>query len=275
VSQTAANFSGDVDTVVRSPARRYRSVEDMSRFAPFVDAAVWTDRTNWENTYISYYTWGAVLGLGLDLSLRARTGNNVTLDDYMRALWVQYGRPGGPAEGLVGRPYTMQDLRDRLAEVSGDGAFAADFFDRYIQGREVPDYQTLLARAGLVLRKRNPGRAWIGAIPFAADRRSARVTAPTPAGSPAYNAGIDQEDEILAVDGESVASFDALDQILGRHRPGDRLRVSIRRRGASQDVTVITAEDPRLEIVPIESAVGQLTAEQRVFRDAWLGSRLK
>jgi len=102
LSQTAANFSGDVDTVVRSPARQYRSAEEMSRLAPFVDAAVWTDRTNWENTYISYYTWGAVLGLGLDLSLRARTGNNVTLDDYMRALWVQYGRPGGPAEAEPG-----------------------------------------------------------------------------------------------------------------------------------------------------------------------------
>lgn len=275
LSQTAADFGGDVDAVVQSPARRYRSAEDVSRLAPFVDAAVWTDRTNWENTYISYYTWGAALGLGLDLSLRARTNTRVTLDDYMRALWVHYGRPGGPAEGLVGRPYTMQDLRDRLAEISGDRVFAADFFDRYIQGREVPDYETLLARAGLVRRKRNPGRAWIGAVRFAADRRSARVTAPTTVGSPAYEAGIDQEDEIVAVDGEPAASVEALDQILRRHRPGDRLRVSIRRRGASEDVTLIATEDPRLEILPIESAGGHLTAEQRAFRDAWLGSKIR
>ena len=45
--------------------------------------------------------------------------------------------------------------------------------------------------------------------------------------------------------------------------------------GYELDAPAITAEDPRLEIVPIESAVGQLTAEQRAFRDAWLGSRLK
>ena len=135
--------------------------------------------------------------------------------------------------------------------------------------------ETLLARAGLVRRKRNPGRAWIGAVRFAADRRSARVTAPTTAGSPAYDAGIDQEDEIVAVDAEPTASVEALDQILRRHRPGDRLRVSIRRRGASEDVTVIATEDPRLEILPIESAGGHLTAEQRAFRDAWLGSKIR
>ena len=44
----------------------------MSRLAPFTDAAQAIDRTNWGNTFISYYTWGAAIGLGLDLSLRAR-----------------------------------------------------------------------------------------------------------------------------------------------------------------------------------------------------------
>ena len=47
----------------------------------------------------------------------------------------------------------MQDLRDVLADVSGDRAFADDFFDRYIQGREVVDYEPLLARAGLAAAK--------------------------------------------------------------------------------------------------------------------------
>ncbi len=42
----------------------------MSQLAPFVDAAVSIDRTAWGNTFISYYTWGAAVGLGLDLSLR-------------------------------------------------------------------------------------------------------------------------------------------------------------------------------------------------------------
>ena len=40
----------------------------------------------------------------------------------MRALWQQYGKPEVP--------YTMADLERALAELTGDAAFAADFFDR-------------------------------------------------------------------------------------------------------------------------------------------------
>lgn len=42
----------------------------MSRRAPFVDAAVSVDPTNRVNTFVSYYTRGALLGLARDLTLR-------------------------------------------------------------------------------------------------------------------------------------------------------------------------------------------------------------
>ena len=44
----------------------------MSMRAPFVDAAVSVDPQNRGNTFISYYTWGAALGLALDLAIRDR-----------------------------------------------------------------------------------------------------------------------------------------------------------------------------------------------------------
>jgi hypothetical protein len=44
----------------------------MSMQAPFVDAAQSIDPQNRQNTFISYYTWGAAIGLGLDLTLRQR-----------------------------------------------------------------------------------------------------------------------------------------------------------------------------------------------------------
>jgi hypothetical protein len=34
--------------------------------------------------------------------------------------------------------------------------------------------------------------------------------------------------------------------------------------------TLTLEEDPRIEIVPVESAGGTLTTEQKRFRDAWL-----
>ena len=64
----------------------------MSRLAPLVDAAQWIDRTNWENTAISYYTFGAAIGLGFDLAIREHTNGRATLDDFMPLAQVPAGK---------------------------------------------------------------------------------------------------------------------------------------------------------------------------------------
>jgi predicted metalloprotease with PDZ domain len=272
LDETAATWGRTLDTVIRSPARAHRTAEDMSRMAPFVDAAASADRTNLDNTFISYYTWGEAIALGLDLTLRERSAGAITLDDYMRAMWTKYGKPGGRAEGIVDHPYAMQDARQCLAEVSGDRAFADEFFDRYIQGHEVVDYETVLGKAGLLLRRRSPGRGWIGPLPLSFDQGRAQVSSPTIEGTPAYVAGLDQDDEIVLFDGEAIATSTRVDEILERHKPGDELKVRIQRRGASMDLTVTMVEDQRLELVPIETN-RPLTPSERALRDAWLKSR--
>ena len=84
----------------------------------------------------------------MDLSLRDRSNGTISLDDYMRAMWAAHGKPGGAQPGLVAKPYTLADARARLAEVSGDRAFADEFFDKYVEGRDAIDYARLLLRAG-------------------------------------------------------------------------------------------------------------------------------
>src|SRR4029079_6783519 len=95
----ARDLSFIVAPVLESPSYRFRSAEDMSRLAPLVDAAQWIDRTNWENTAISYYTFGAAIGLGFDLAIREHTNGRATLDDFMRAMWRTHGKPGGRLGG--------------------------------------------------------------------------------------------------------------------------------------------------------------------------------
>ena len=273
LDEWAGRVGHALDLVIRSPARKYRSAEEASRFSQFVDAAVWSDVTNFENTFVSYYDWGAAIGLGLDLSLRARTGHAVTLDDYMRRLWREFGRPAPPVEGAVARPYTMQDLRRVLAEIAGDRAFADNFFDRFVQGRDVMDYARLLARAGLVLRTSNPGRPWIGDVSFDFSNKSARVALPAIEGTPVYVAGVDRGDELIAFDGVAITGPSRLDEAVQRRRPGDRVRLSLRRRGVSQELMLTVGEDPRLHLVPVERTGRQPTAAERAFRHAWLGSK--
>jgi predicted metalloprotease with PDZ domain len=137
--------------------RLARSAEEISRLAVF------TDRTDGDPPstvldVMSYYQLGAAIALSLDLSLRERSGGQVSLDDFMREMWRRYGKPGGAREGYVDRPYTIADAEATLAAVSGDADFARDFFARYIQGRELADYGHLLMPAGFLVRTASRGR---------------------------------------------------------------------------------------------------------------------
>lgn len=262
--------SNDINTVTLSPGRRIRSAEDMSRLAPFVDAATSIDRTNFGNLYVSYYTWGAAIALGLDLSLRDRSDGRVALDHFMRSLWQSFGKPGGKVAGAVGRPYTAADLKRTLASVSGDAAFADDFFARYIEGHELVDYERLLGRAGLLLRPRAPGRAFAGDLLMESRAGRVAIAAPVPFGSPAYDAGLERDDVILAVGDASVEVPSDVGRSIGTHRPGDTVVVGFERRGRRVTTRLRLIEDPRRELEPAENAGTPLTAPQRRFRAEWL-----
>jgi predicted metalloprotease with PDZ domain len=273
VKRTVAGMGNTADTVVNGSGRQFRSPVEMSHHAPFTDAARAVDPTNFSVTFISYYTYGAGVALGLDLTLRDRTNGTVTLDDFMRAMWKVHGKPGGPQPGLVARPYSLTDIRDRLAEVTGDRAFADDFFRRYMVGREVVDYARLLQRAGVVLRKRNAGRAWAGVLAPSQDN-AARIGNLQAPGTPAYQAGLEQGDQITEVDGKGVTSLQQALEAFASRKPGDSVAVAFKRRhGAAQTTKIVLQENPELEAVLLEETGGTPTAAQKTFRDAWLGPR--
>jgi predicted metalloprotease with PDZ domain len=268
-----AGIASAAVSVINNPGRQFRSAVQMSQLAPFTDAARSIDRTNHSTTFISYYTYGCAIALALDLTLRDRSNGAMTLDDYMRAMWRVHGKPGGPQPGLVANPYTLADARARLAEVSGDRAFADEFFDKYIEGRDVADYARLLLRAGYVLRRRNAGAAWLG--PANAVDSSGAITSLTPWGSPIFAAGLDQGDVIIDVEGKAIAAG-VLQAAVKARKPGGRLTVTVKRRGgATARASITLAEDPALEVVPVESTGRSLTPDQRAFREAWLGSKVK
>jgi predicted metalloprotease with PDZ domain len=273
VGRTVRGMGNLANSAINDSGRQFRSPVEMSHHAPFTDAARSVDRTNFDITFISYYTYGGAVALGLDLSLRDRTNGKVTLDDFMRAMWRVHGKPGGPQPGLVAKPYSLGDVRDRLAEVSGDRAFAEDFYRRYMIGRDVVDYSRLLERAGVVLRRRNPGRGWAGDLRATAQdpTRIANLQAP---GTPAYDAGLDYGDQITEVDGTPVSSMAQAADALAARKPGETVGVAVKRR----DGTLFTAriglkENPELEAVLLEETGATPTAEQKAFRDRWLGSQ--
>ncbi|HEY2843872.1 MAG TPA: hypothetical protein VGJ09_09485, partial [Bryobacteraceae bacterium] len=151
-----ANVSRAINTVLTAPGREVFSIADMSRQAGFIDGAASTEAQNQANEYISYYTYGQALALGVDLAIRAQFPGK-SLDDWMRAMWRRHPD--------IDRPYSPQDLEVALAEATGSQSFARDIFERHINGLEPMDYTALLARAGYVLRLAAPDKAWWGNPP--------------------------------------------------------------------------------------------------------------
>jgi predicted metalloprotease with PDZ domain len=272
----AGELAGVINTVVLSPGRIFRSAVDMSRLAPFVDAAASIDRTAWPNLFISYYTYGQAIGLGLDLSLRDRSNGKITADDYMKALWGRFGRPGQKQPGKVATAYSIDGLKETLATVAGDRTFANDFFSKFVEGRQVVDYTALLARAGLIMRKRAPGRAFAGQAQLAPAGSALRVNGLVPWDSPLYKAGVAQDDQLVTLDGTAVTTMAIYDEVLGRHKPGAKVPLRfVRRSGETVNATLVLEEDPRVEILPIEKLGGMLNDDQRRFRESWLSSQQK
>jgi predicted metalloprotease with PDZ domain len=265
VDRYAEAIGGLLDVVVNAPGRSIFSPVEMSCEAPFVDAAVSIDPTNRENTYVSYYPYGAVLALGLDLSIRERFSGK-SLDDFMREAWRRHGK--------TEIPYELQDLEVALAAVT-DADFARQYFDGFIRKGDLPDYERLLALAGFELRRPDSDKAWLGAE-VAREKAGARIRTRPRVGSPLYEAGADLGDLLLELDGRSLAASDGgngVDEVLAGLEPGKRAKIVLDKRGERREVELVPQADPTIEVVPFERAGRALADASRAFRESWLGSR--
>ena len=262
IEEYAQGISGGINTVSFAPGRSFASSQGMSTQAPFVDAATSIDPTNFSNTFISYYVYGAAIGLALDLTLREKF-DDVTLDTLMQHVWQVHGK--------TEVPYTTDDLRAALAHVADNELFATEFFASYITGQDLPDYESLLANAGMLLRKANKGDASLGQVSLEFEGRAAIIENNTNIGSPLYRAGLDRGDQILAIDRFKIESPGQWDGAMERYEPGESATIRFIQRGTERTAELTFDEDTELEVVTYESADIEVSAAQLAFRRNWLG----
>jgi predicted metalloprotease with PDZ domain len=275
VDDYSKTLSGLVNSVLNTPAAARYPETQMSRYAVFADAGVSNDPVNMANMYTTYYYYGGATALALDLRLRSEF--NLTLDDYMKAVWL--------AVGKLQKPYTDADLQKILGKLTTP-KFADDFFAKYINGIEKNNYEALLAKAGLILQKAHPGKAWAGSVGTGRIRGhfgqvkvintpGLAIKVNTLIGSPVYKAGLDEGDIIVKADGKDVNDFASFNAIVAGKAIGDKIVVDYINRTGQHQTTITLEEDPELAIVTYENAGKELTKEQQDFRNAWLSSKVK
>lgn len=211
------------------------------------------------NTGVSYYDKGCALGALLDFAIRHETKNRKSLDDVMRTLYRTFYKEKK-------RGFTDREFRQVCEDAAGTSLY--EIFDLYASSTAEIDYKKYFAWAGLeidVEAREQPG-AYLGAQ--TEERDGALVISRVEPDSPAAEAGLMIQDEVLAFDTVRVTGR-KLNEILTSQKPGEKVRILIARRGRTREIDVAPAKktERSFRITPMKSP----DPLQAAVRKDWLG----
>ncbi len=184
-----------VDGFVAAANENVQQVEQAAEIVSAEDASVdtWIHPT-WVDEAQYYYPKGSLLGLMLDIEIRAATGDRHSLDDVMRALLDDFWRRG--------RGFTTEDL---LARIRPWYPGVDGFYDRYVRGREPLPYDSVLPLGGIAVERHEEHVPIVGVSTDRPAEGGVLVGAVVP-GSLAEAVGIAPGDVLLKVGGVETAT---------------------------------------------------------------------
>jgi predicted metalloprotease with PDZ domain len=255
-----------ITNVENAPGSRLMSAEDSSLSASFIDDAPHAQSTNLENTAISYYPKGEVLGLVLDLIIRGRTKGQASLDEVLRRMYQSFYLDSPNATYyLRGRGYTPQDFERAVADIIGAGM--DNFFRNHVRNVVPPPYEEAFGYVGLRLVRAQSREPYNAGISLDWENPQNLIIGNVRNGSAAEAAGLQAGDEIVSLGGKIVKRQNWL-ATLARFKPKDRVTVVVKRAGRTIETFLEIGTPERFEY-RIEESPGA-TAEQKALRAAWL-----
>jgi len=181
-------------------------------------------------------------------------------------VWKKFGKPF--------EPYTIPGLEEVLAQFTGDKKFADEFFAMYINGHESFDYRSVLEKAGIILKKANEGKPWIGTVRYI-DGANVSIGSNTVIGSPLYEAGLDIDDQILQLDGKQVKKQGDIGEIIKDYKPGEKVSIEYMHHNERKTTSITIGENPVFTLTTFEKEGKPVTDAIVQFRKSWYGSKLK
>ncbi len=231
-------LSDHIEELQTTPGRLVQSVE-MASYDAWIK--YYRPDENSVNVSVSYYTKGAVLGFLLDARIRKATNGAKSLDDVMRLAFLKFSATRG---------FTPEDFRSVAEQIAGTSL--RGFWGDAIEGTSELDYAEALETFGLRFKPATSnGRVWTG---LSTRNDAGRlVVTQIRRDSPALAAGVNVDDEILAID-EFRVRADRWDNRLDQYKPGDTVTLLVARREQLTRLPLTFAADPprqwRLEVNP-------------------------
>lgn len=257
---TPDNFIGTMvnamSNVINTPGAKIQSAADAS-----FDAWIkyYRPNENSNNSGISYYSKGEIVGMLMDIEIVNATKGAHSLDDVMKAMYLQCKSSG--------KGYTDAEFKTMVEKISGISF--TDFWDKYVTGTHPVEYAKYLGYVGIQLKDDNEGKniAYLGT----ATRRTEGVInlSAVSRGSAAWIGGLNVGDEILSVDGVvPTGAIERMPEVVNR-KVGDLVKFKIRRDGIEKNIEVKLNVTPNVNIVP--AMTGAIPDAQRQLLRKWMG----
>jgi predicted metalloprotease with PDZ domain len=251
-------LSNHIEALQTTPGRLVRSASQSS-FDTWIKQ--YRPDENSPNVSISYYTKGALVAFLLDAQVRRASGGAKSLDDILRAAYAKYSGDRG---------FTPEEFRAVAEEVSG--LDLQSFWRQAVIGTGELEYDAALDTFGLAFKPPEPPKAgapikgWLGATTRVDGGRV--LVSHVRRGTPAHDAGLNVDDEIVAIDDYRVRA-DKLDERLEQYPPGSVVSLLVARRDRLVRIGVTLGMEPgktwRLHVVDGASD------EQKRQLAGWLG----
>ncbi len=252
----AAKLATAVASVENTPGTRAQSAA-MSSYDAWIK--YYRPNENSNNTGISYYSKGEVIGLMMDLEIVQATKGTKSLDDVMKAMYLQCK--------TLNRGYTDAEFKAMVEKISGKSF--TDFWAKYVNGTEPADYKTYFAYAGINVKNANEGVS-VPYLGIASRKTEGKlyITAIS-RNSAAWVDGLNVNDELISLNDVPVqAPLDRMPELTSR-KVGDVLKVTVIRDGITKNINVTLKANPNIALVAEIS--GSASAAQKAVLKKWMG----
>ncbi|MCD0486736.1 peptidase M61 [Pedobacter sp. MC2016-14] len=216
---------------------------------------------NSSNTTVSYYSKGEVVGLLMDLEIANATKGAKSLDDVMKAMYLQCK--------TLKRGYTDAEFKTMVEKISGINF--DDFYAKYVNGTAPVDYVKYFGYAGINITNENTGKKfeetpYLGAS--FAQKGGAIVVSAVSRNSAAWIGGLNVNDELLSLGNNAVdPRANSLPPMNGK--VGEMFKVIVKRDGNIKELSLLLKASPNIKLSTTFNE--KATATQLAVRKAWMG----